>query len=400
MDTFLSTGQGDAQAARTPTGKSTGGLGGLLPERLPSLTGLRFVAAFMVFLYHSSLRAPYLRLIGDNKTAGDWFTLAQPTGGLGVTFFFVLSGFVLTWSARKGDTSRAFWRRRFVKIYPNYVVTWLLAMILFAAASTPAWKALLNLFMLQVWVPEFNTHFSVDSPSWSLGAEAVFYACFPLLLMLAQRTSPDRLKYWIAGTIAGVIAAPLVAYLAFSSTPAVAVGAASEIQYYLVYVNPIIRVFDFALGIFLAQAVLTGRWRNVGMIWSGLLLIGTIVLAEFVPFLYGQRAVAIIPIAMLIAAAAMRDSQGGFTLFRNRVMVWLGNISFAFYLLHFIVLRAGRSILGTQLFSTPVAVGVLVVELLVSVALSGLLYTLVEQPMVRRWSRRRTAAAAPATVAG
>jgi peptidoglycan/LPS O-acetylase OafA/YrhL len=397
MDTSLSTESGDAQPARTATDKSNSSRGGLLPERLPSLTGLRFIAAFMVFLYHSSLRAPYLRLIGDNATAADWFKAAQPTGGLGVTFFFVLSGFVLTWSARKGDTARAFWRRRFVKIYPNYVVTWLLAMILFAAASTPVWKALLNLFMLQVWVPDFNTHYSVDSPSWSLGAEAVFYACFPLLLMLAQRINPDRLKYWIAGTIAGIIAAPLIAYLALPSTPAVAVGAASEIQYYLVYINPIVRSFDFALGIFLAQAVLTGRWRNIGMAWSGLLLVGTIVLAEYVPFLYGQRAVAIIPIAMLIAAAAMRDSQGGFTLFRNRAMVWLGDISFAFYLLHFIVLRTGRSILGTQMFSTPTAIGILVIELIVSVALSGLLYVLVERPIMRRWSRPRQKATVAAT---
>lgn len=359
--------------------------------RLPSLTGLRFVAAFTVFLYHASRRSPNLALLQDKGVAAEFNRWMQPAGALGVSFFFVLSGFILTWSARQNDSAPAFWRRRLVKIYPNYVVTYVLAMVAFAWALTPTWLAVVNFFMLQPWVLGFNNHFSVDPPSWTLGIEALFYALFPLLILLIRRIAPHRLKYWIAGVVAVIIATPAIAYLTLPSKPVLNVGPVSELQYYFVYVFPPGRVLDFALGILVAYAVLSGRWRNIGMVWSSLLLIASYVAAVYLPFLYGQRAICVIPIALLVAAAALADAEGRFTVFRNSVMVWLGNISFAFYLLHFIVLWKVRALLGTPLYSTPMTIAILAGELVLSILLSWALYALVERPMVRRWSSRRGA---------
>jgi peptidoglycan/LPS O-acetylase OafA/YrhL len=352
-------------------------------NRLPSLTGLRFLAAFMVFIYHSSLQTPYLRLFGDKSFSDTYFTLAQPTGGLGVTFFFVLSGFILTWSAREQDTRGWFWRRRFFKIYPNHVVTWALTMALFAWAVTPTWKALLNLFLLQAWVPDFMTHFSVDQPSWSLGTEALFYLCFPLLLVLCKRIRADRLTFWIVGTVAGIVLTPLICYLAFSGSPSISIGAASELQYYFAYIFPPARLLDFLLGILVARAVRTGRWRDVGMVWSGVLLVAGFALAEFVPYLYGLRVTCVVPVAMLIAAVATADINGRWTPFANRTMVWLGNISFAFYLLHFIVLRCTRILLGDQFFPTSVSFLVLIADVTITIVLSSALFAWFERPIVR-----------------
>ena len=309
-------------------------------SRLPSLTGLRFFAALAVFFFHASLPFPNLRLIRDDGLAAAMARASAQAGGLGVTFFFVLSGFVLTWSARDTDTARAFLRRRYVKICPNYVVAWVLAMVLFAGTSTPAWRAIVNLLMVQSWVPDFNTNFSVDPPSWSLGAEAVFYALFPVLFFLIRRIQRHHLKFWIWGVVAGIVATPLIAYLAIPGGAPFMPNApsTSSVQYWFGYVLPLPRVLDFALGILVARAVAAGRWRNIGMVWSGVLLVVSYVIASVVPEIYGQRAICIIPIALLIAAAAIADSDGRFTLFRNRVTIWLGNISFAFYLLHYIVL--------------------------------------------------------------
>lgn len=148
-------------------------------------------------------------------------------------------------------------------------------------------------------------------------------------------------------------------------------------------------MMDFALGMLVAHAVRSGRWRNIGMVWSSLLLVAGYVATNYVPYLYGQRVVTIVPIVLLIAAAAIADNEGRFTLFRNRAMTWLGEVSFAFYLLHFVVLAYLRNLLGTRMFSTAEGIGLLVGAALATLALSWALYRLVETPIVRRFSKPR-----------
>ena len=359
--------------------------------RLPSLTGLRFPAALLVFLYHAALPIPSLRLLESDDAQNAFTRAAEQAGALGVSFFFVLSGFVLTWSVRERDGAGAFLRRRFVKIYPNYVVTWLLAMLLFAHAFTDFWRAAANLLMLQVWIPDFDTYFSVNTPSWSLGVELVFYASFPLLYALLRRIPAHRLKYWAAGAVVGVFALPFAAYRFLPSTPQVPGGYdASPLQYWVTYVLPPTRLLEFGLGILVALMVRNGRWRNIGLLWSGALLAGAYVLTGFVPYLYAQRSICVVPIVLVIAAAATADIEGRPSLLRTRRAVWLGEISFAFYLLHYVVLTYGREVLGDDLFSTPATIGLLLAEAVVAVWLSWALYGLVERPLTRRWSQKRT----------
>ncbi|MGP9018617.1 acyltransferase family protein [Streptomyces sp. BR1] len=398
-------GTADQGAGRTPSGrlgKSTGIRtvatrdGWLRPAatRLPSLTGLRFPAALLVFFNHTGLPFPFLRLMKDDGAAMDWFDVTRNAGALGVTFFFVLSGFVLTWAVRETDTTRAFWRRRIVKIYPNYAITWGLAMIAFASAYTPTRTAILNLLMVHVWVPKFDVFSSVNQPSWSLGCELLFYLSFPLLHKLFRRIRPAHLKYWISGMIAGIITTPFFTYLLLPDDPnfpgGLALGArASTVQYWFAYNFPPMRLLDFALGMLVAQAVLNGRWWNIGMIWSTVLLVGSYVWASHVAFLYSQRSMTIIPIVFLIAAAATADAREEFTLFRNRTMVWLGEISFAFYLVHFVVLSYVRKWLGHGMYTVPQTIGIVLIEFTIAVLISWALYALIERPITRNWSKPR-----------
>src|SRR5512133_3297128 len=85
-------------------------------SRLDSLTGLRFLAALLVFAYHAGSVGT---LTGNGITA---------PGRSGVSFFFILSGFLLTWTARPDDTRRAFYQRRVARIVPSYLVA--LALVL------------------------------------------------------------------------------------------------------------------------------------------------------------------------------------------------------------------------------------------------------------------------------
>ncbi|MFF7308672.1 acyltransferase family protein [Streptomyces sp. NPDC008137] len=367
--------------------------------RLPSLTGMRFPAALLVFLFHLSLPAHWLMAGDANDTL--FARLVEQAGGVGVTFFFVLSGFVLAWSARDGDPRTSFWRRRYVKIVPNYVVAWALAMLLIAAGTAP-WQSVATFFMLQSWVPDYATNFAVNSPGWSLSTEVFFYLCFPLLFAGVRRIAPQRLKFWIAGVIAAVCATPWLATtfippgdVYMSNEPGV-----SGLHLWFAYVFPPARLLDFLLGILVARAVMLGRWRDIGLVPSGLLLAASYAIAELpgVPYLFAQRAVCLVPCALLIAAGALADASGRPTPFRHRAMVWLGEVSFAFYLLHFIVLSEARDLFGARLESGWAVTAFVVAECAVSVLVSWAMYAWVEKPLVRRWARPRAKAPA-ATVA-
>jgi hypothetical protein len=127
---------------------SAAGGEGRLP-RLDSLTGLRFIAAFAVILNHSAF-SPDWRLV--HMRSLEW--LSTP-GTLGVPFFFALSGFVLTWSARRGDSARNFFKRRFARVYPLHIVTWmvtLLALLAVGQTVNPA-GAILGVGLLQACTP-------------------------------------------------------------------------------------------------------------------------------------------------------------------------------------------------------------------------------------------------------
>lgn len=358
-------------------------------KRLDTLTGLRFPAAFVVMLYHASLLAflgvPWLN---SSSAVTTYYNAVAHAGALGVTFFFVLSGFVLTWSARDTDTAPRFWRRRFLKIVPNYVVVWGLAMAVFAAPYTDFTIGALNLFLVQVYYPDFSINFGVNPAGWSLAVEAVFYLSFPVLFHLIKKIPARRLNLSVAAVAAGIVATP------FLSTLLVPAGSVfmdmepqtSVNQYFFSYILPLPRVLDFALGILVARSVIAGRWRNIGMIWSGVLLVASYVVGYFTPFIYSTRAVCVVPAALLIAAGAIADNEGRFTFCRNKVMVWLGDISFAFYLVHYTVMVAVWKLLGSKSYSPVEAVGMMALFLAVAILASWALYALVERPITQRWS--------------
>src|SRR4029078_3740057 len=117
----------------------------------------------------------------------------------------------------------------------------------------------------------------VNPAGWSLAVEAVFYLSFPLLLRLIKKIPADRITLWVAIAGLGIIATP------FLSTQLVPAGSVfmpmepetSVNQYFFSYILPFPRVLDFALGILVARSVMSGRWRNIGMVWAGALLIAS-----------------------------------------------------------------------------------------------------------------------------
>ena len=352
-------------------------------RRLPSLTALRFVAAILVFLCHTTV----FRVFADQRLDDRLSLLLVRAGMTGVEFFFVLSGFVLTWSARPGDSARGFWRRRALRIYPNNLVGCALALLGLLATHQVISAALTvpNVFLVQGWWPDLYVVAGINVPSWSLACEVLFYLLFPVLLPLARRI-PERLLWPAAGAIVVLVATlPIVARL-LPGHPAYADGLSFP-QYWFLDVFPVSRLLDFALGIVLALILRAGRWPRPHPAVAVLLVCVGYPITLLAPLRYAVDTTMLVPLALLIGTCADADVRGARSVPRGRVAVWLGEISFAFYTLHYLVLTYVDQALGRRGWPVPIGVAILAAAFAVTVLLAALLYRFVERPVLRRWAR-------------
>ncbi|MBF6329815.1 acyltransferase family protein [Nocardia transvalensis] len=346
---------------------------------------MRWLAAALVFFHHAVLGTFPVAVFGD----GLGFA-AAPAAAVGVSFFFILSGFVLTWSARPDDTARRFWRRRFFKIYPNHVVTFIAVVALLMWMQAPIVGVVPNLLLVHAWPPDLNVVFGVNAVSWSLACEVLFYSTFPVWLALTNRIRPNWLWFGAGAVALLVFCVPLAAELFPAGPESAWAPGTSDERYWFVYAFPPVRLLEFILGIMLARIVQTGRWINIGLWIPAILLVIGYVAALHVPFLFSLAAATVIPLALLIPAAAAADVRGRQSFLGSPVMVWLGTISFAFYLIHLAVLVGLSYAVGPEYPWTPgTAAGLVAIALAVSIVMSWLLHTLVERPIQRRFSTPR-----------
>ena len=170
-------------------------------------------------------------------------------GTVGVTFFFVLSGFVLTWSTRPDLPASTFYRRRFARIYPSYFAMFLLTVVAIAIwpniGLARGWLGIVTtIFMLQAWFPMANYPvFSYNGPEWSLSCEAFFYAVFPFVQRILRLLTPRRQDVLVLGCI---LVAVVASALSIRS------------HYSVMYIKPPIRLPEFMIGMWLALKVEQG----------------------------------------------------------------------------------------------------------------------------------------------
>jgi len=182
------------------------------PAPLKALTGLRCFAAINIVLFHFS----------DPK----WFGFLAPVvnaGFISVSYFILLSGFVLAYNyqerARNGELDRKrFWEARFTRIYPIYFLSLLLSLNLLSGeyqTHTHAmfWAgAVLTPLLLQGFDPAIATF--LNTPAWTMSAEAAYYVIFPWVAKWKrpQRIAPHLVKMagvWALGLVPGAL------YMAF-----------------------------------------------------------------------------------------------------------------------------------------------------------------------------------------
>ncbi|GII65137.1 acyltransferase [Sphaerisporangium krabiense] len=362
---------------------------------LPALTGMRIIAALLVFLSH----VVYPMTTGNQNPTTPfkdpgvtenlvWFF--SPGGSIGVSFFFILSGFVITWSSRPGSSTGAYYRRRVVKILPNHVVTWGLAMLLFAASYTPAY-GLLNLILVNSFSPDPMNWGGANMPAWSLSSEMLFYLLFPLLIIPIRKIRDSRLWTWAAIAVAAMAAVCVVTLTLVPDAPVFPGDVLSLNQFWFVYMFPPARLVEFVFGMILARIVMRGRWPRIGFVPVTVLLVLGYAAALYLPPPWNLTLATSIPFGLAIGTFAKANLEGRRTVMGTRPMVWLGNVSFGFYMTQAVVLFwLVPTVLGTWA-SFDVLGGTLLVLAYtgVNVVAGWLLWKFVETPAMKYLSRSR-----------
>ncbi|MGC0367613.1 peptidoglycan/LPS O-acetylase OafA/YrhL [Rhodococcus sp. 27YEA15] len=238
-------------------------------------------------------------------------------------------------------------------------------------------------------VPDAEILRAINIPSWSLSVELFFYFMFPFLHRLIVRIPAHRLRLWFVGVAALIAAAPVVADTLLSGEPELPGMGMSIYQNWFVYAFPPVLLLDFILGILLARIVMDKRWIPISLPVATLVLVAGFGLQlSLMTTVYAMVMPTVVPIALVIGAAAVRDSRGPGTVFGSRTWVWLGEASFAFYMVHYLVLHYAQVAVGIEAWRSNV--GAIVMSLLLlgaSVAIGRALFVLVEDPLVKRWSR-------------
>lgn len=367
--------------------------------RLPSLTGLRWWAALFVVFFHS--------LIGI--LGGSYFQLhalhTWALGGfLGVSLFFVLSGFVLTWAWNPAEPKSQFYLRRFARVYPLYALS-ILAFWIFVVKvlhQTVHWKAAFaSLALVQAHIPYERYFGSPSFVAWSLSCEALFYALLPFVLPRLWRATQRSLLVVVAVVAAWIIMVPVVLV-------------ATIHDFHLVHgleLNPFYRFGEFMLGVCVALLMRRGWRLPVGPWVVSAVLVGGYFVASSSLRILGHHGwsveaarfaaiVIFLPcVAIGIAGLAGADLSNRRTPVSDRISVRLGEWSYAMYLIHVIVLFYVAKFLkdhGAATRDVGVLTSILRLALLVAalVVISWLLHSLIELPLnraIRRAGARKLA---------
>lgn len=330
-------------------GASTSQTGGALP----ALTSIRFIAAVTVVLSHYTA----LGLLGMPKSFVDFVD----GGRSAVSLFFVLSGFILTYTYReplRQSGPRSFYIARFARIYPVVllglaivapVTAWLLytgdsAHLLdwFALKSSInvslAVSLLCQLMLLNAWFPFAAINQPWNGPSDSVSCEAFFYALFPLLL---RKLDGRGLRFVLFACLGAWLMQGAGMLLIETALPASRAG-------FLVVALPLLRIAEFMLGVAAGFAFMAMRERSARRQLRGVALV-TFAVAAIValslwqpisPGFYLQSPF----FAMLILGLALME-RPLIGVLNLRWLVRLGEASYSLYLIHvpiaYIALLAG-----------------------------------------------------------
>lgn len=299
--------------------------------QLNSLTSARGIAAWLVVLYHLRASTPWMPSpVMDvlNK------------GYLAVDFFFMLSGFVIYLSGHKvleRDGARAvpgFLLRRIARIYPLYALI-LFGTIIFASAirvhggdasGYPLRELPLHIVMIQNW--GFTEQLSWNHPAWSISTEFAAYLMFPIILLVTPIASARRSTLLIGMILSLVVLALILHFFG-------QVRLGEDVT----HSGTIRCLCEFICGNLLCACWLRGDPQDPRMFATASLIVavaGTLWASGVANETMVFPAITAC-IVLMLAQLSLRFEGNSLWPLHWRTCIYLGEISYATYLAHFML---------------------------------------------------------------
>ena len=275
---------------------------------IPILNFWRLVFILMIFFFHFGV---------------------FPSGYFPVTFFFILSGFVLTYGYGKevlkdSFVYSTFIKKRLIKVYPLHLLclVYVLITTYIETQSLPQY-VLPNLFLVQSWIPSRPAFFSCNGVTWFLADILVFYSLFPFVQRLINKHY-TACKY-------GLLTLLIIYVGCIPFIP-------KDLYQAIYYVNPLVRMLDFIIGMFLCRWFLQVEEKQLNVGNPRLLLLVSVILLTAAIFIHSEivgsykvytyAVLYWLPCCMLIFySAIVREMPMKF-------LCKLGTYSFSFYMIH------------------------------------------------------------------
>ncbi len=370
--------------------------------RLPAITSIRFFAALHVVIFH---------LHAIKVAAGpQWYQNFASIGYVGVSLFFVLSGFILVYTYANRETpARNFWKARFARIYPAYLFSLIVTApffiyVLFVMPMQsggnmdmfvwpkhhPLASALLVPALLQSWIP--GAALAWNSVAWSLSVEAFFYLVFPALIVLLMRKRNSTLMSLIlicwALSLTITLGYTLLNpdHVAFVNDDSLGLTWLNVVKF-----NPLLRLPEFLMGaccgfLFVRNSI-HRKWATPLAVIGLVAFIAVAAFSSRIPYPVIHSGLLAPAFAAIIYGIALRPAWA--RLLEFRPLVLLGDASYSLYLLHSVVLP----MFFQPDFQHPkhYFIWQILMGVFIAIAVSVAVYLGIEEPLRRKLRPKRPA---------
>jgi peptidoglycan/LPS O-acetylase OafA/YrhL len=346
---------------------------------LSTLTSLRFFAIVLIYFHH--LDYPF------------------GFGSIGVTFFFVLSGFTMAYNYNRkficldAKEVKHFLIKRFSKIYPLHILTFVFSIPIDIryGFKTNIGYALLNIFLLQSYFPIGIQVYAFNGLSWFISDLMLFYCLTPLLLHILNKFKISQSpKTLLLLSIIVLICEATMANL-FPIQP-------YSFGWWFAYISPYLRIFDYIIGVFIGLFFInienSKLNKSMGFVFFSMLEVFTALTAcaaiyyiRYFPFPSLTMNVYFIPFSVIVIFTFAFQKGILSLILSKKIFIYLGNLSFSFYLIHQLAIFYSAFYFTSSIFGIASEANQFVSQLLlffVIICLAGIINRYFVEPLRKR----------------